>query len=326
MVCNLIECATPEYHRDGDQCIKTENEEDKNEEKDENKSGGQKSLSDKNGGNQQGGAAVVPGSKKKGSGSSDKDICENEKNAGTWMGTTCNCGTEKVWNTKNKRCEGFDEEETVKDEIKKCSADTLNAIKAKDGIVEGGKCKVTTCKGNLRKTSDNLNCECPGNDYKWNETKQTCEKNKQEMPDKKTPVLSVESENVELFKNVKVTFDQGVALANLYAEKYRLNFDCESGYKPGSDDYLTCSESSGKKYVFHFDSLTGGSDYTPVLDVMCKMYSGTGTRRIGNGKIMCQGIQLNLCDHMGRSIKKVIPNVSAGKYHDGITEVCVFSK
>ena len=185
MECKLIECDTPTYRRDGDQCIKVESSENKNAAKDgksDNKSGEQKSQSNKNGGNKQGGAAVVSGPKKKGSGSSDKDICENSENGGTWMGTTCNCGSEKVWNTKNKRCEGLDEEETVKDEIKKCSADTLNAIKAKDGIVEDDKCKVTTCKGNLRKTSDGLNCECPGSDYKWNETKQTCEKNTPAAP------------------------------------------------------------------------------------------------------------------------------------------------
>ena len=99
MVCNLIECDTPTYRRDGDQCIKVESSENKDAAKDEKsnkKSGGQKSQSDKNGGDQKGGAAVVPGSKKKGSGSSDKDICENSENAGTWMGTTCNCGSEKV--------------------------------------------------------------------------------------------------------------------------------------------------------------------------------------------------------------------------------------
>ncbi len=219
------------------------------------------------------------------------------------------------------------QEKAALKEPKKCNKTTLDQVKAKDGIVEDGKCKVTTCKGNLRKTKDGLSCECPGNDYKWDAGKQTCVQETPVAPVVKNEKLSNGSdkpENIDDFKDVKVTFNQGVALANLYAEKYRLNFDCESGYKPGSDDYLTCRESSGKKYVFHFDSLTGGSDNTPVLKVLCKMYSGTDIKRIGGNKILCQGIDLGLCDHMNGSLKKVLPNVSAGKQNDGLGEMCVF--
>ena len=128
------------------------------------------------------------------------------------------------------------------------------------------------------------------------------------------------------FSKTKANLNRGKALAYLYGEKNNLNLDCggSSFEKRKLDDYLTCNASGGEKYEFHFDSLTENTDTSSIVDAVCRLYGGSTTTHLQGGRRICVGMQTSLCGHMNNSIKKVLPNASAGLYNDG-SEKCVVS-
>lgn len=312
-----------------------------------------------------------------------KAACESPESGGTWRGTVCDCGPDKVENRKTHKCEDLDDDGVASQ--KKCKVATLNKLKAKDGIVEGNKCKVTECKGNLVKNETNTICECPSdkpvlnektftcsaktettsglqnasepiqwtddkissnpegycssqfkteagkaccleihvkkNAYNWDGKGMKCncigdlewKNNKCVGPDKDVPD----------FSETKADLDKGKKLIGLYAEKNNLNLYCDDGFITKKlDDYLSCKDTDGRKYIFHFDSLTEKTNFSSIIDTICNMYGGK-TKRVGSSRQACVGMDLDLCSHMGRSVHKVLPNVSASLHDDGLGQSCV---
>lgn len=118
---------------------------------------------------------------------------------------------------------------------KKCSEKTLNAVNAKDGVIEGKKCKVTSCKGNLVKSDDELSCKCPSDKPKL---------------DKKTMMCSAEKPATTVVEEKKTTADVSTwtdAYKHEHAKEY-----CDAKYKNQPNIHACCMEVHDTQKAFNW--------------------------------------------------------------------------
>ena len=219
---------------------------------------------------------------------------------------------------------------------KDCTASVSNASKA---TIDGGMCRVDTCKDNFKRSADKKSCErvdCKKGtfaDYSVNqvtyrngrceidtcnggfvpsEDKQKCVpysgvKKKKDGGDK-----SAEQENVEqisFFSDTKVSLEQGKKLVELWGREN----DKQLEYIKGSEqinwrgqDYISYrSENENTDYVFEFDSLEEA-----VSDMKQREYVETAVCRILNGSpssgsnfVKCENVS---CANWESNVKSII--------------------